>query len=308
MITRFTFVLAFLITSISFAQQGINYKALIKDSSGNVVANDLIAIQFQILQGEAMTNVYQETHAPTTDANGIVIVNIGEGAIGSGVYADIDWGADDHYLNVQIDTGGGLTDMGTTQFKTVPYALHAKTAESVTGTCGLSIGDTYAGGIIFYLDSTGCHGLVCAPTDQGTNIPASVETVSFSVHNGIGAGYINTEYIVGLIGDGNYAAKLCYDLSVAGYDDWYLPSKYELDLMFLNIGGGASAPNTNIGNFSFFDSGPNTWPSIYWSSTSYGIDLDYQFWVLQLAGDQIYFHQEFWSYINGTAVRAVRTF
>ncbi len=77
--TRITLVLAFLITSISFAQQGINYKALIKDSSGNVVANDLIQVQFTILQGAGLTNVYQETHTPTTDANGIVIVTIGEG-------------------------------------------------------------------------------------------------------------------------------------------------------------------------------------------------------------------------------------
>lgn len=107
--------------------QSINYKALIKDGSGNVVANDLIAIQFQILQGGAMTNVYQETHAPTTDANGIVIVNIGNGSVDSGVYADIDWALGEHYLNVQINTGGGLTDMGTTQFMAVPYALNAAT-------------------------------------------------------------------------------------------------------------------------------------------------------------------------------------
>jgi len=121
-------VLALIITFSLSAQQGINYKALIKDSGGNVVANDLIAIQFTILQGAGMVNVYQETHTPTTDDNGIIVVNIGEGAVNSGVYADIDWGIDDHFLNVQIDTGGGLTDMGTTQFMAVPYALHASTA------------------------------------------------------------------------------------------------------------------------------------------------------------------------------------
>ncbi len=77
-----------------------------------------------------MTNVYQETHTATTDANGIVIINIGEGTT-SDVFANIDWGSDDHYLNVQIDTdGGGLTDMGTTQFMAVPYALNALNAEN----------------------------------------------------------------------------------------------------------------------------------------------------------------------------------
>ncbi|MBT8257776.1 MAG: hypothetical protein KJO49_04855 [Bacteroidia bacterium] len=110
------------------AQQGINYKAIIKDVSGNVVANDLIVVQFQILQGVGMTNVYQETHNPTTDANGYVIINIGEGKVDSGVFGDIDWSSDEHHLNVQIDTGGGLTDMGTTQFMAVPYAFQSDQA------------------------------------------------------------------------------------------------------------------------------------------------------------------------------------
>ena len=113
---------------ITFSQNiGINYKALIKDSGGNVVANQNITLQFIIYEGVALTNnVYQETHSPMTDANGIVIVNIGEGTT-SDVFTNIDWGEDDHYLNVQIDTGSGLTDMGTTQFMAVPYALHANT-------------------------------------------------------------------------------------------------------------------------------------------------------------------------------------
>jgi hypothetical protein len=122
----------FLLVSVSItAQQGINYKAIVKDGNGNVVANDIIIIQFQILQGTGMTNEYQETHTPTTDANGVVILNIGEGAVNSGDYNTIDWGADDHFLNVQINTGGGLTDMGTTQFMAVPYALSAANAQGL---------------------------------------------------------------------------------------------------------------------------------------------------------------------------------
>jgi hypothetical protein len=121
----FTRVILFT-TLIGFAQNGINYKALIKDNLGNVVANDLIVVQFQILQGAGMTNVYQETHTPTTDANGIIVINIGEGTSGGiGVFTDIDWGSDTHFLNTQIDTGGGLQNMGTTQFKSVPYAIEA---------------------------------------------------------------------------------------------------------------------------------------------------------------------------------------
>ncbi len=123
-INQLTVLLSMLIALSITAQQGINYKALVKDGSGNVVASQSVDVQFIIYQGPGeATNVYQETHTPNTDANGIVIVNIGKGTT-SDVFADIDWGSDDHYLNVQIDTGSGLTDMGTTQFMAVPYALN----------------------------------------------------------------------------------------------------------------------------------------------------------------------------------------
>ncbi len=132
--------LLMLITISITAQQGINYKALIKNEGGNVVASQNVTIQFQILQSLAMTNVYQETHSPTTDANGIVIVNIGEGSVDSGDYATIDWGSNDHYLNVQINTGSGLTDMGSTQFMAVPYALSV--ANAITKIDDLSDGNS----------------------------------------------------------------------------------------------------------------------------------------------------------------------
>ncbi|PWI28989.1 hypothetical protein DI383_13555 [Flavobacteriaceae bacterium LYZ1037] len=130
-------LLALLISLATYAQQSINYKALIKDDFGSVVANDLIQIQFSILEGEAQTNVYQETHTPTTDVNGLIIVNIGEGTT-SDDFSSINWSADDHFLNVQIDTGTGLTDLGTTQFMAVPYAL---SAANVTGLEALDEGN-----------------------------------------------------------------------------------------------------------------------------------------------------------------------
>ena len=132
-ITFLILILSLLFSVTIVAQQGINYKAVIKDANNAVVANTAVTVQFSVLQGVAQTNVYQETHTPTTDANGIIIINIGEGTVGSGVFADIDWASDTHFLNTQIDTGSGLTDMGTTAFNAVPYALSAKTAENVSG-------------------------------------------------------------------------------------------------------------------------------------------------------------------------------
>ncbi|MEP0265921.1 tail fiber domain-containing protein [Dokdonia sp.] len=117
---------------IGIAQsQSINYKAIIRDNAGTILANDLVIIQFTILEGT--TNVYSENHTPTTDANGLIVLNIGEGTVLSGDYTTIDWATTDHFLNVQINTGGGLVDMGTTQFLSVPYAMHAQTAENTIG-------------------------------------------------------------------------------------------------------------------------------------------------------------------------------
>lgn len=126
--TKITFTLALLISILSYAQQGINYKAVIKDGTGTIVANDLIQVQFRIFDGA--TNVYEEIHAPTTDDNGIIILNIGEGAPVSGSFSGINWSSNNHFLNVQINSGSGLQDMGTTAFKTVPYALMAKDVEN----------------------------------------------------------------------------------------------------------------------------------------------------------------------------------
>jgi len=124
--TIILFFLCFLaLFSTIYAQQSINYKAIIKDDIGNVIANDVVPVQFNILQGVAQTNVYSELHTPTTDANGIIIVSIGEGILvgGSPAFSTIDWTNDTHFLQVFVNIGDGLVDMGITEFNAVPYAL-----------------------------------------------------------------------------------------------------------------------------------------------------------------------------------------
>ncbi|MFL0354734.1 hypothetical protein [Xanthomarina sp. GH4-25] len=156
-----TLIIAFLITISSLAQQGINYKALIKDDLGNILVSQTIGVQFQIREATANGSaVYTETHTPTTDVNGIIIVTIGSGTT-TDVFADIDWSADDHFLNVQIDTGSGLTDMGTTQFMTVPYALSA--ANTATKIADLDDGKSDVNGSSIFL------GLDAGAQDNGTS-------------------------------------------------------------------------------------------------------------------------------------------
>ena len=118
---------AILIASLSFAQGGgFNYKALITDN-GNVLANHSVTFKFTVLEN-GTTSVYQETQTPTTDTNGIVGVNVGEGILVSGNFSTIDWGNSPYFLKVEIDTGSGYQDFGTTEFKAVPYAKFAEKA------------------------------------------------------------------------------------------------------------------------------------------------------------------------------------
>ncbi|MCX7550545.1 hypothetical protein [Xanthomarina sp. F2636L] len=127
LITLFTF------TNLISQTNGINYKAIVKDENGNPLTNAEILIQFVILKGASQTNVYQEVHMPDTDANGLVILNIGEGTPVYGTFNAIDWASDDHFLMVLINTGGpDFVNLGTTQLKTVPYALHSNSSDFAT--------------------------------------------------------------------------------------------------------------------------------------------------------------------------------
>lgn len=140
-----------------------------------------------------------------------------------------------------------------------------KGSSTIPDGCGHYIGENFGGGIVFYLDSTACHGLIAAPYDQAPLARWENGIFVFTTlanADGVGAGSGNTKQIIYKqephAGGINYAAKICNETVIGAYSDWYLPSKYELNLMYYAIGQGASAPNTNIGNF------PEAW---YWSST-----------------------------------------
>jgi hypothetical protein len=167
-----------------------------------------------------------------------------------GIFADIVWSDGVYFIKTETDPAGGTTYTitGTSQLMSVPYALHAKTAESVTSTCGLSIGDTYQGGIIFYLDASGCHGLIVAPGDHSTSAAwwngSDMDTRAYG--SGLFEGKYNTEMINWNQGGDTRAAAIC-----ANYGDgkWYLPSIEELNLMYENIGPGNALGLGNIGGF-----------------------------------------------------------
>ena len=125
--------LVLLLTYTATAQTGFNYKALIKDGLGYVVSNQEIHIRFTIYSvGIPVIPYYQERHIATTDANGIVIVTIGEGDDNIVGTFPGNW-APSIKLNTEIDIekDGTYVDFGETSFKKVPMAIHADSAGNV---------------------------------------------------------------------------------------------------------------------------------------------------------------------------------
>jgi len=115
-----------------------------------------------------------------------------------------------------------------------------------------TIGESYGGGIVFYVYDDGQHGLIAPTSDQYTAIRwyGGSNTNTRARADGVGAGLKNTAIIIANQGpiDGNgFAATVCneYSVTVNGvkYADWYLPSETELYLLYLqrNVVGGFSS-------------------------------------------------------------------
>lgn len=376
----FTIIAALLLTASIWAQspQRMSYQAVIRNSLDQLVTTHAVGMRISILQGSSSgTVVYTENQTPTTNANGLVSIEIGGGA----GFSSIDWANGSFFIKTETDPAGGTnyTITGTSQILSVPYALHAKTAESVsfangislpynfgsdpdfvgslgnfigfghqgvsedfigyknntfylkdspdggdiidpdlvvggkigvgiedpaeklevdgninihnhtlknlsnpvnaqdaatkayvdaTGATTLAVGDSYQGGIIFWLDATGQHGLIAATADQNTGIEWYNGTNRYTgaSGNGLYAGAMNTTIAIATQmaddGPGYFAARDCadYTVTVGGvtYGDWYLPSHYELNLLYLQ--------RAEVGGFT---------SNIYWSSTE---DDSYNVW------------------------------
>jgi uncharacterized protein (TIGR02145 family) len=112
--------------------QKMSYQAIIRNASNTLVTSHLVGIQISILQGSVNgTVVYTETQTTTTNANGLISIEIGGGT----GFDAINWANDLYFIKTETDPAGGTnyTITGTSQLLSVPYALYAKTAENLNG-------------------------------------------------------------------------------------------------------------------------------------------------------------------------------
>jgi hypothetical protein len=236
------FLLLTLVVNAQTPPNAFNYSAVARNSAGQPIAAATIGIQISILKTSPTgATQYSENHFVNTDAFGLFNLVIGTGVLQSGSMTTIDWSNDNYYLKVGMDSAGSTNflTMGTTQLMSVPYALHAKTAESIVGGGGgftHYIGEEFGGGVIFYLrkDNAGIeHGLIVDKTDLST---AQVWSNIYDILIGASAqsswdGLSNSNEIVSQAGHTGSAAALCLNSTNGAQSDWYLPSIDELSLL-----------------------------------------------------------------------------
>lgn len=159
-------VLLFASTISAQAPQKMSYQAVIRNAANALVANASIRMKISVLQGTANgTAVYVETQTATTNANGLVTLEIGAGTVVSGTFASISWAANAYFIKTETDPTGGTnyTIVGTSQFLSVPYALFASNSGATTPNSSVSS------------ESFGAFGLTVR--DQWVDCPDSSITV-----------------------------------------------------------------------------------------------------------------------------------
>lgn len=161
---QFAFIAAVIIATTLWAQSPhtMSYQTVIRDASNKLMVNQPVGMKISILQGSANGSaVYIEIQHPTTNANGLVSIEIG-GGVG---FSGINWTNDPYFIKTETDPEGGANYIitGTSQLLSVPYALHATSAEYITGTkdepATHCVGELFGGGVVFWVNEARTMGL-----------------------------------------------------------------------------------------------------------------------------------------------------
>jgi hypothetical protein len=151
----------------------MSYQAVIRNTSGALVTSTSVGMKISILQGTATGTVaYSETQIASTNANGLVSLEIGSGTVVSGTFAGINWANGPYFIKTYTDPSGGInyTIVGSSQLLSVPYALFSANGtpgpQGPTGPTGPT-GLTGSAGAIGPQGPIGLTGAVGATGAQG---------------------------------------------------------------------------------------------------------------------------------------------
>ncbi|MEO9532032.1 MAG: hypothetical protein ABJG68_07100 [Crocinitomicaceae bacterium] len=123
------------LNAIAFGQapEKFSYQAVVRDATGASVVSTFVGVKVSILQTSSLgTEVFSETHTPTTNSYGLINLQIGTGTNTGPALSTIDWGADNYFIKIEIDPAGGTSYVvsSVSQLLSVPYALYAKNVEN----------------------------------------------------------------------------------------------------------------------------------------------------------------------------------
>jgi hypothetical protein len=127
---KYLFLILLLPITVISQTIGMSYKAIVRDDAGAIMANQELRVELTLNILVINFPAYIETHTLTTNEDGLMMLTIGEGTPINGTFSSLDWLNDRFELNVQIDPGDGLIDLGSTPIYSVPYAYHAQTTIS----------------------------------------------------------------------------------------------------------------------------------------------------------------------------------
>jgi hypothetical protein len=326
----FTFLIALTLSVQLFSQSPdkFNYQAVCRNSTGQIIAGQLVSFLLTIhdltLTGAIL---YQESQTATTNTFGLVNLQVGGGTVQAGSFATIPWGTGSKFLEVAMDTAGGITyiTMGTPQLLSVPYAMYANQAgtSGATGPTGAQ-GPTGPNGSTGAQGSTGATGATGTNGTNGTNavVGGFIHYLGELFNGGIiyylykGSDGLEHGLIVALsestaawqttgtlvnanrTEDGAYNTSLMTGSPAATYaglgSGWYLPSIDELGLLYYNRYSAQKGLRAG-GNILL------SFMSTYWSSTEYSAAAAFYFQFF-------YGHADFSNKPNICNVRAIRAF
>jgi hypothetical protein len=302
---RYTFSILLLALSVVLCAQApalIPYQAVVRNAAGQPLANTNVNARFTIHDGSANgTNVWQELQTVSTSALGLFTAQLGSNVS----LNNVNWAGGAKFMQVEVDLGSGFVEIGNQQMLSVPYAMYAGTAASVSGSSNTGnfthyIGEEFGGGVVFYIwkDAQGQeHGLIVDKVDLSTGQAwSNITTVAIGLSaQSIWDGLSNSNAIVSQAGHTNSAAALCLNSTNGGQTDWYLPSVQELNMLWSNYFPVART-------LSQIQGAVPLQPNAYWSSSEYDLSLAWSF-GFDDGGAYYYYNKVITSY-----VRAVRAF